>query len=68
MNLEIPTELANVSTGILDPRDTYESASEWEEKAKDLASRYIKNFEQYCDTEEGKKLVASGPQLQEQTI
>lgn len=68
MNLEIPTELPNVSTDILDPRDTYESASEWEEKAKDLASRYIKNFEQYCDTEEGKKLVASGPQLQEQTI
>ncbi|WP_426476903.1 phosphoenolpyruvate carboxykinase (ATP) [Chryseobacterium sp. CBSDS_008] len=68
MNLEIPTELPNVSTGILDPRDTYENASEWEEKAKDLASRYIKNFEQYCDTEEGKKLIASGPQLQEQTI
>lgn len=42
MNLEIPTELPNVSTGILDPRDTYADASEWEEKAKDLASRYIK--------------------------
>lgn len=68
MNLEIPTELPNVSAGILDPRDTYASASEWEEKAKDLASRYIKNFEQYCDTEEGKRLIASGPQLQEQTI
>lgn len=68
MNLEIPTELPNVSAGILDPRDTYANASEWEEKAKDLASRYIKNFEQYCDTEEGKKLVASGPQLQQQTI
>jgi phosphoenolpyruvate carboxykinase (ATP) len=68
MNLEIPTELPNVSAGILDPRDTYENTSVWEEKAKDLASRYIKNFEQYCDTEEGKKLVASGPQLQEQTI
>lgn len=68
MNLEIPTELPNVSTGILDPRETYENASEWEEKAKDLASRYIKNFEQYCDTEEGKRLIPSGPQLQEQTI
>ncbi|UEQ75504.1 phosphoenolpyruvate carboxykinase (ATP) [Chryseobacterium arthrosphaerae] len=68
MNLEIPAELPNVSTGILDPRDTYADASEWEEKAKDLASRYIKNFEQYCDTEEGKRLIASGPQLQEQTI
>jgi len=67
MNLEIPTQLPNVSEGILDPRETYSNAAEWEEKAKDLAARYIKNFEQYCDTEEGKKLVASGPQLQQQT-
>ncbi|PQA91463.1 phosphoenolpyruvate carboxykinase (ATP) [Chryseobacterium shigense] len=68
MNLEIPTQLPNVSEGILDPRETYNSATEWEEKAKDLAARYIKNFEQYCDTEEGKKLISSGPQLQQQTI
>ncbi|MDP9958383.1 phosphoenolpyruvate carboxykinase (ATP) [Chryseobacterium lathyri] len=68
MNLEIPTELPNVSEGILDPRETYSNASEWEEKARDLAARYIKNFEQYCNTEEGKKLVSSGPQLQQQTI
>jgi phosphoenolpyruvate carboxykinase (ATP) len=67
MNLEIPTQLPNVSEGILDPRETYSNAAEWEEKAKDLAARYIKNFEQYCDTEEGKKLIASGPQLQQQT-
>ena len=68
MNLEVPTELPNVSEGILDPRNTYNEVSEWEEKAKDLASRYIKNFEQYCNTEEGKKLIASGPQLQKQAI
>jgi len=67
MNLEIPTELPNVSEGILDPRHTYSNVADWEEKAKDLASRYIKNFEQYCGTEEGKKLISSGPQLQEQT-
>lgn len=67
MNLEIPTELPNVSEGILDPRHTYSNVAEWEEKAKDLASRYIKNFEQYCGTEEGKKLISSGPQLQQQT-
>lgn len=67
MNLEVPTELPNVSEGILDPRNTYSEVSEWEEKAKDLAAKYIKNFEQYCNTEEGKKLIASGPQLQEQT-
>lgn len=63
MNLEVPTELPNVSEGILDPRDTYASASEWESKAKDLAARYIKNFEKYCDNEEAKKLIAVGPQV-----
>lgn len=68
MNLEVPTELPNVSEGILDPRDTYSDVSEWEEKAKDLAAKYIRNFEQYCNTDEGKKLIASGPQLQEETI
>jgi len=67
MNLEVPTELPNVSEGILDPRDSYSNVAEWEEKAKDLAAKYITNFEQYCNTEEGKKLIASGPQLQEQT-
>jgi phosphoenolpyruvate carboxykinase (ATP) len=68
MNLEIPTSLPNVSEGILDPRDTYNDDSEWEEKAKDLAAKYIKNFEQYCGNDEAKKLIASGPQLQEQII
>ena len=63
MNLEIPTALPNVSEGILDPRATYADASEWEVKAKDLAGRYIKNFEQYCDNEDAKALIPSGPQL-----
>jgi phosphoenolpyruvate carboxykinase (ATP) len=63
MNLEIPTALPNVTEGILDPRNTYADVSEWEAKARDLGARYIKNFEQYCDTEEGKRLVAAGPQL-----
>ena len=63
LNLTIPTELPNVNTNILDPRDTYEDTSEWERRAKDLAARYIKNFEQYTDTEEGKRLVHAGPKL-----
>ena len=62
-NFEVPTELSGVDTGILDPRDTYADASEWEEKAKDLAGRFIKNFEKYESTDEGKALVKAGPQL-----
>jgi phosphoenolpyruvate carboxykinase (ATP) len=64
LNLTIPTILPNVSDGILDPRDTYEDKAEWERKAKDLSARYIKNFQQYTDTEEGKRLVAAGPILE----
>jgi phosphoenolpyruvate carboxykinase (ATP) len=63
MNLEIPTVLPNVSEGILDPRATYADVAVWETKAKDLAARYIKNFEQYCDNDEAKRLISAGPQL-----
>ncbi len=60
---EVPTELEGVDTGILDPRDTYADASEWDAKAKDLAERFIKNFKKYETNEAGKALVAAGPQL-----
>ena len=62
-NFEVPTELTGVDTGILDPRDTYADASEWEAKAKDLAERFIKNFAKYEGNEAGKALVSAGPQI-----
>ena len=62
-NFEVPTELPGVDSNILDPRDTYADASEWETKAKDLASRFQKNFVKYEDNEAGKALVPAGPQL-----
>ena len=62
-DFEVPTELNGVDTGILDPRDTYADASEWEVKAKDLAGRFIKNFAKYEGNAAGKALVAAGPQL-----
>ena len=62
-NFEIPTELPGVDTGILDPRDTYADPAVWDEKAEDLAKRFIKNFVKYESNEAGKALVAAGPQL-----
>ena len=59
----VPTALPGVDPAILDPRDTYADASEWEVKAKDLAGRFIKNFAKYTGNEAGKALVAAGPQL-----
>jgi len=62
-NFVVPTELAGVDSHILDPRDTYADAAQWEEKAKDLAARFIKNFKKFEGNEAGKALVAAGPQL-----
>ena len=62
-DFEVPTELDGVAWGILDPRDTYQNRAEWEEKAKDLAGRFIKNFKKYEGNEAGKALVAAGPKL-----
>jgi phosphoenolpyruvate carboxykinase (ATP) len=62
-NLEVPTALHDVNSAILDPRDTYADVSEWNTKAEDLASRFIKNFAQYTDNEQGQSLVKAGPQV-----
>ena len=62
-NLEVPTSLPGVNPAILDPRDTYQDASEWETKAQDLAQRFVKNFVKYTGNEAGKALVKAGPQL-----
>ena len=62
-NFTVPTQLEGVDPAILDPRDTYANPAEWEEKAKDLAGRFIKNFVKYEGNEAGKKLVDAGPKL-----
>ena len=62
-NFEVPTSLPGVDPAILDPRDTYADAAQWDEKAKDLAQRFIKNFVKYEGNPAGKALVPAGPQL-----
>jgi phosphoenolpyruvate carboxykinase (ATP) len=62
-DFEIPTELHGVDSNILDPRNTYTNASEWEIKAKNLAGRFIKNFTKFTGNDLGKSLVAAGPKL-----
>ena len=62
-DFEVPTALPGVNPAILDPRDTYADASQWETKAKDLASRFVKNFVKYTGNDAGKALVEAGPKL-----
>lgn len=61
-NLSVPTHLTGVNREILDPRNSYGEAKQWQDKAEHLAELFIKNFEKYTDTLEGKSLVAAGPQ------
>ncbi|WP_387467572.1 phosphoenolpyruvate carboxykinase (ATP) [Photorhabdus sp. RM323S] len=62
-DLAVPTALPGVDTDILDPRETYADKSQWEEKAKDLAHRFVGNFDKYTDTPAGEALVKAGPKL-----
>ncbi len=62
-DLEVPTELPGVDPKILDPRDTYQDAGEWEKKARDLAGRFIRNFDKYQSNATGKALAEAGPKL-----
>ena len=62
-DFKVPTALPGVDPKILDPRDTYANAADWDVKAKDLAERFIKNFAKFTGNEAGKKLVAAGPKL-----
>ncbi|HEX5793822.1 MAG TPA: phosphoenolpyruvate carboxykinase (ATP), partial [Rheinheimera sp.] len=63
-NLAMPTALTGVEdAAILDPRNTYANAADWDVKAKDLAQRFVDNFVKFTDNADGKALVAAGPQL-----
>ncbi|HCR2983644.1 TPA: phosphoenolpyruvate carboxykinase (ATP) [Serratia marcescens] len=61
--LNVPTALPGVDPSILDPRKTYADESLWQEKAQDLAQRFIDNFAKYTVTQAGEKLVNAGPKL-----
>ncbi|MBN6360716.1 phosphoenolpyruvate carboxykinase (ATP) [Providencia huaxiensis] len=62
-DLEVPTALPGVDTNILDPRNTYADKAQWDEKAQDLAERFVNNFDKYTDTPAGAALVKAGPKL-----
>ncbi len=62
-DFKVPTALHDVDPAILDPRDTYADPAEWERRAKDLAQRFISNFDKFTGNQAGKDLVSAGPKL-----
>lgn len=47
--LQMPTTCPNVPSEILNPRNTWSSAADYDQKANELAQKFIKNFEQYAE-------------------
>ncbi|PLR35841.1 phosphoenolpyruvate carboxykinase (ATP) [Chimaeribacter californicus] len=62
-NLAVPVAVPGVDQHLLDPRNTYSDAAQWQEKAEDLARQFITNFDKYTDTPAGAALVKAGPAL-----
>ncbi len=61
--LAMPTKIEGVDAAILDPRNAYDDASGWNEKATKLAELFVNNFAKFTDSEHGELLVSAGPQL-----
>ncbi|MEG2177966.1 MAG: phosphoenolpyruvate carboxykinase (ATP) [Bacteroidales bacterium] len=61
--LEVPKDVKGVDSKILNPRNLWAEPTQWDEAAKNLGKRFIDNFENFTDNEEGKRLVSAGPKL-----
>jgi phosphoenolpyruvate carboxykinase (ATP) len=59
--LHIPKEIEGIDSQILNPRNTWKYVASYEKQAQQLADKFIENFENFTDTEEGQRLVAAGP-------
>ena len=62
-NLQVPTNVNGVDPHLLNPRNLWKNAEAWDASAKDLAKKFIDNFEKFTDSEEAQRLVKAGPQL-----
>lgn len=62
-NLQVPKAVKGVESKFLNPRNSWTNPAEWDAAAKNLAEKFIKNFENFTDNEAGKKLIAAGPKI-----
>ena len=62
-NLQIPKSVKNVDSTVLNPRNLWQTPDKWDEAAKDLGNKFIKNFEFFTDNEEARRLVKAGPRV-----
>jgi phosphoenolpyruvate carboxykinase (ATP) len=46
--MKMPKQCPNVPSEILNPRNTWEDKAAYDTKAKELAGKFVKNFEKYA--------------------
>lgn len=63
-NLQMPTQIKQLNSNMLDPRNTFSTTAQWQTKAKRLAEDFTHNFKQYTDTTHGLNLLKSGPKVE----
>jgi phosphoenolpyruvate carboxykinase (ATP) len=62
-NISIPKAISGVDSNLLNPRNAWADKADFDATAKKLAESFVKNFENYTGTDEGKALRAAGPQV-----
>ncbi|MEA3505094.1 MAG: phosphoenolpyruvate carboxykinase (ATP) [Bacteroidota bacterium] len=62
-NLDIPKNVNNVDSKVLNPRNLWQDASKWDESATNLGKKFIANFKNFTDSDEARRLVKAGPQI-----
>ena len=66
--LYVPKVVNHVDDALLHPRELWSNEEDFYIAANDLASKFIANFKQYTNNEEGRKLVEFGPQDRRETV
>lgn len=62
-NLAFPKACSNVPAEILDPRNSWADKNAYDEKAKNLAEQFIKNFAQYASAA-NEEIMAAAPKVE----
>jgi phosphoenolpyruvate carboxykinase (ATP) len=61
--LQIPKSVPGVDSHILNPRNLWGNPEDWDKSARALGEKFIANFTNFTDNEEGKRLISAGPSI-----
>lgn len=60
-NLKVPLEVPGVDSHMLNPRNLWKNKNDYDQKARELISRFVENFRKFKDIPQ--EVIASGPKV-----